>query len=339
MTHSPSVKDVAALAGVSIKTVSRVVNGERSVLPATRERVEHAIAELGYVPNTSARTLKSGVGDAVGVVIDTIADPFFASLVSVIEDRALREGMSVQIASTGYDEQREHDQLLRLAGQQVRGVILAPVAREHLYLQRYRAGMPVVMVDRERDGFDSVIVDDQAQAQLAIEQLLALGHTRIAFIGNATGWDTLTRRYEGYRRALEAHGLPLDPHLTPPGVAEVLAARDATASVLGLPRPATAIFAANQRTGYGVASELHRSGRIDVAFISFGDFPFADVLKPAATCIDQDPERIGTAAIERLLELMREPNNIPQRIVVKTELHQRGSGSIPVPVLEGAIPA
>ena len=116
MNARPGLKDVDADAGVSIKTVSRVVNNEASVLPATRMRVKRSISELDYVVDTRAGALKSGVPDAVGVLVDTIADPFFSSVVSAIEDRALEDGLSVIFASTGFDSGRERDQLLRLTG-------------------------------------------------------------------------------------------------------------------------------------------------------------------------------------------------------------------------------
>ncbi|MBC7725584.1 MAG: LacI family DNA-binding transcriptional regulator [Burkholderiaceae bacterium] len=324
----PSITDVAAHAGVSIKTVSRVVNAEASVLPATRARVDLSISELGYVPNSSARTLKSGVGDAVGVVIDTIADPFFAALVSVIETRALAEDMGVLFASTGFDEGRERDQLLRLAGQQVRGIILAPVAQDHGYLERYRASTPIVMVDRPRDTFDSVVVDDIRATRAAIDQFVRLGHTRIAFIGFDARFSTTTHRYEGYRQALAEHGIPLDHTLAPQAAAEVTDAKVATLGLFGLASPPTAIFAANPRAGIGVVDALHTTGHTGVAVISFGDFAFASVIRPAVSYIDQDPFHIGNAAIERLITLINEPGTQRKRIVLDTNLVARGSGEI-----------
>lgn len=335
MRDRPGIKDVAAHAEVSIKTVSRVVNQEVSVLASTRERVERSIIELGYVPNSSARTLKSGVGDAVGVVIDTIADPFFASLVSVIEDRALQEGMSVLFASTGFDTGRERDQLLRLAGQQVRGIILAPVADDHGYLQRYRASTPIVMVDRHTEGFDSVVVDDVEATRKAVTELLTLGHTRIAFVGNDPRFSTIRGRYRGYELSLAAHGIQVDPALAPSSSAEFNDAKTATLGLLDLSDPPTAIFTANPRAGGGAAEALHSTGSTGIAMISFGDFSFSEVLKPAVSCIDQDPYRIGNAAIERLLHLINSPKTPPQRIVLQTELLRRGSGEIPVPELSG----
>lgn len=331
MRRPPGIKDVAALAQVSIKTVSRVVNGEGSVLPATRARVERSVIELGYVPNGSARTLKSGVGDAVGVVVDTIADTFFASLVSVIEDRALREGMGVLFASTGFDAGRERDQLLRLAGQQVRGIILVPVAENHDYLERYRASTPVVMVDRHMVGYDSVVVDDVEATKAAVTDLIRIGHRRIAFIGYEAALSTIRSRHAAYQESLAEHGIALDSRLAPPSAAEIADTRLATLRLFNLQDPPTAIFAANLRAGIGVADALHGTGRTHIALISFGDFSLAHLLKPAVSCIDQDPYRIGNAAIERLLQLINTPGTPPQRIVVATERVKRGSGEIPGP--------
>lgn len=329
MKDRPGIKDVAAHAGVSIKTVSRVVREEASVLPATRMQVEQSISELGYVPNAMARALKSGVAEAVGVVIDTIADPFFASLVSVIEDRALKNGMSVVFASTGFDVGRERDQLLRLAGQQIRGIILAPVAKDHGYLERYRSSMPVVMVDRREEGFDSVAVNDTAATKQAVEQLILHGHTRIAFIGRDDRFSTVTHRVGGYEQALVEHNIDVDPILFPRSAAEVNAAKVVTTRLLGLPAPPTAIFAANPRAGMGVADALHGLNRTDVALVSFGDFSLAGVLKPGVTCIDQDPYQIGNAAIERLIYLLNSPGTTPEDILVDTKLLHRGSGELP----------
>ena len=323
------LKDVAAHAGVSIKTVSRVVNEEASVLPATRMKVERSISALDYVLDTRARALKSGVADTVGVLVDTIADPFFASLVSVIEDRALEVGLSVIFASTGFSSARERDQVLRLTGQRVRGIILAPVSRDHSYLARYRSTTPVVMIDRGSEGFDSVVVDDSEATREAVGGFIARGHTRIAFVGRDERFRTILRRAHGYEQALIEHGIEVDPALSPPTVAEADAAKTMTTVLLGLPRPPTAIFAANPRAGMGVVDALQGLSRTDVALISFGDFLLAGVLRPGVTCIDQDPYRIGNAAIERLTHLMDSPETPPQEILIETELLQRGSGELP----------
>jgi LacI family transcriptional regulator len=329
MKARPGLKDVAAHAGVSIKTVSRVVNDEASVLPVTRMKVERSISELGYVLNTMARALKSGVADAVGVLVDTIADPFFSSLVHVIEDRALEDGLNVIFASTGFNSARERDQLLRLMGQRVRGVILAPVAQDYTYLTRYRSTTPVVMIDRAREGFDSVVVDDSEATRKAIEGFISRGHTRIAFIGWDDRFSTIFRRADGYEQAFSAHNIEVDPAMLPRLAADEDGAKTVTTMLLGLPQPPTAIFAANPRLGMGVVEALQSLNRTDVALISFGDFSLAGALKPGVTCIDQDPHRIGNAAIERLTHLMDSPDTTSEEILIETELLERGSGELP----------
>ena len=328
MNPRPGLKDVAAHAGVSIKTVSRVVNNEVSVSPATRTRVKRSISELDYVLDTRARALKSGVPDAVGVLVDTIADPFFSSLVGAIEDRALEDGLSVIFASTGFDSDRERDQLLRLTGQRVRGIILAPVAQDHSYLGRYRSTMPVVMIDRRTEGFDSVVVDDEKATRGAIEGFISRGHTRIAFVGRDERFSTVIQRAHGYDQVLIKHNIEVDPAMSPPSAAETDSAKSVTTMLLSLPQPPTAIFAANPRSGMGVVEALHGLNRTDVALISFGDFSLAGALKPGVTCIGQDPHRIGVAALERLTQLMDSPETAPEEILIETELLQRGSGEL-----------
>ena len=329
MKTRPGLKDVAAHAGVSIKTVSRVVNDEPSVLPATRMRVERSISELDYVLDTRASALKSGVADAVGVLVDTIADPFFSSLVSAIEDRALDDGLSVIFASTGFNSVRERDQLLRLTGERVRGIILAPVAQDHSYLARYRSTMPVVMIDRGREGFDSVVVDDRDATREAVEGFVSRGHTRIAFVGRDERFTTIVQRAQGYEQVLIEHEIEFDPALSPPSASEAGEAKTVTTMLLSLPQPPTAIFAANPRSGMGVVDALQGLKRTDVALISFGDFSLAGVFEPGVTCIDQDPYRIGNAAIERLTHLMESPETTPEEVLIETELLERGSGELP----------
>ena len=145
---APTLHDVAAEAGVSIKTVSRVVNGTPTVDAAIRDRVQEAIDRLQYVPNALARTLKAGTGNTIGVVIDTIADPFFAALTSAVENAALAAGMGTVYGSTGFDPARERSHVERMAMQRVRALILAPTNGSHDYLDRYRPSFPVILIDR-----------------------------------------------------------------------------------------------------------------------------------------------------------------------------------------------
>lgn len=327
---APTLHDVAAEAGVSIKTVSRVVNGTPTVDAGIRERVQEAIERLQYVPNTLARTLKAGTGNTIGVVIDTIADPFFATLTSAVETAALEAGLGTVFGSTGFDTARERSHVERMAMQRVRALILAPTGGPHDYLDRYRPAFPVILVDRdvEQGGFDVVRVDDVALAQEAVAHLVRHGHRRVAFIGSDERFITTRDRLTGYRDALQAVGVEPDPAWIRPGPTRDVDAATVALEVLALDDPPTAIFAANPRAAIGVAHALHTTGNADVAFVSFGDFPLAQTLSPAVTYVDQDPVAIGNAAMHRVLLHLADAGPTAESVFVPTRLVPRGSGEL-----------
>jgi LacI family transcriptional regulator len=336
----PTVHDVAEEAHVSIKTVSRVVNGEVNVSDAVRHRVLAAVEKLHYVPNGMARSLKVGLGDAVGVVIDSIADPFFAALTSAVEARALEAGLTVVFGSTGYDASRERRQVERMVMQQVRGVVLAPVQGDHSYLAGYRRSVPVVLIDREVEhgDYDTVLVDDHGATCQAVQHLIDHGHRRIAFIGKDSRFPTMTERHRGYSDCLAQAGIPEDPALAPSEAADEAGGAAAVLRLLRERPDVTALFCANTWAGLGAVHALHTGQRTDVAMVSFGDFPLAGTLEPGVTCVDQDPRLIGEVAIERLLSrlgLGAQPpaatGTVPQRTILPARLVVRGSGEIEAP--------
>ena len=351
MNRRPTVRDVAFRAGVSIKTVSRVVNGSAGVSEEVRLRVTAAVDELHYVPNSWARSLKVGTGDTIGVVIDTIGDPFFAALMSAVEDRALQAGLNVVFGSTGFDAAREQRQVERMAMQQVRALLLAPVTGDHSYFAPYRSSFPTVLVDRglETDGYDVVLVDDDGATRHAVQHLLRHGHRRIAFLGADSRFPTTMRRLAGYQNAMAAAGIEPRPTWAPAGVAESQEVEAATRALLGGGvaggggagggRGAaggaggddwvTALLAANTRAGIGAVRALHGLGRTDVTMVGFGDFPLAGTLRPGVTVVDQDPHRIGVTATERLIARVDGTVTGPgEELIVPTELLERGSGEL-----------
>ena len=332
MSGRVSIKDVAEAAQVSIKTVSRVLNGVESVDPVMRDRVERAIASLDYVPNPTARSLRTGAGTVIGVVVDSIDDPFFAALVSAVEDDAQRQGLDVVVASTRYNPSRERVQLLRLVAQQARGIILAPTGQSLDFLAAHRSRTPVVTIDRAVPGFDSITVDDHAAAALAVEHLVAAGHRRIGFIGYDPVFQTARRRLRGYTDVLRRHELPVDVALRPEVALASDSARAALDAVLGLPDPPTALFLANARHATSAVAELHDLDRTDLAVVSFGDFTLADAVRPAISCVNQDPHRMGVVAFARLCELMLAPQTAPKAQRLQTSFIDRGSHTIaPLP--------
>jgi LacI family transcriptional regulator len=330
MTGRATVYDVARVAGVSIKTVSRVVNGSEEVSESTRQRVLSAVDELSYVRNSVAHSLRTGSGDAIGVVIDSIADSFFATLVSVIEERMLAEGIGVLIASTGRSPDRERAQIARLAGQNVRALVIAPTAGDHTYIADTTAGLPVVLVDRgwEIAGYDSVVVQDRSGAKSAVDHLIAAGHRRIAFIGDDGELPTITERRLGYLDGLDQAGIAVDPLLVRDGCGDPESAAVATDELLAMTDPPSAVFSSNPRSSLGVVKCLHRGGHTDIALISFGDFALADSLEPGVTIVDQDPTPIAAAAVDLLLARMRGEQSEATNIVLPVHVVPRGSGEL-----------
>ncbi len=330
MTGRATVYDVARVAGVSIKTVSRVVNGSEQVADGTRERVQAAVTQLAYVRNAVAHSLRTGSGDAIGVVIDSIADSFFAKLVSVVEERMLAEGIGVLIASTGRSTTRERAQVARLAGQNVRALLIAPIGDDHSYIPDVTRGLPMVLLDRgwEIAGYDTVQVQDRAGAKAAIDQLLANGHRRIAFIGDNDDLPTIAERRSGYLDSLAGKKVAMDALLMRTGCGEPDTAALATAELLALEDPPTAVFSSNPRASLGVVRALHQGGRTDIAMISFGDFALADSLEPAVTIVDQDPTPIAEAAVDLLLSRMRGDELPVTDVVLPVNIVPRGSGEL-----------
>ncbi|WP_412544550.1 substrate-binding domain-containing protein [Longispora sp. K20-0274] len=238
------MKDVAAQAGVALKTVSRVVNGEPGVGPGTLARVEQAITELGYRRNESARQLRSGRAGTLAMVVRDIADPFFAAIGRAVEMTAHRDGQVVMIGSTHEDPKREREVALAFCARRPDALILAPIADSQDYLHpEVEAGLPVVAIDRPAHGIlaDTVLSDNVGGIRTAVAHLVAHGHRRIGYLGDDPMVFTARERVEAFRAALTEHGITPDESLirlaapTTPGIARSLA------ELLGAPTPAPAL--------------------------------------------------------------------------------------------------
>jgi LacI family transcriptional regulator len=321
-----TMREVAALAGVSAKTVSRVMNNDRYVSDDVRRRVSDAIDQLQYVPNTLARTFRSGRDAAIGIAVPDIADPFFATVTQAIEQVARTRQTAVFVTSLGNDPADERGTVEALLGRQVAGLISTPISADQSYLKPWQSRTTMVFIDRTptRITADSVVEDDHEGAHAATTHLIEHGHRRIGFIGDALSVTTTARRLKGYRAALAGAGLADDPDITALGVTSTAEAAAATRQLLGRPEPPTALFSSNARCSIAVVPALQAIGRTDVAFISFGDFPLADALDPALTVVDQDPSAVGQVAATRLFERMDHPNRrlkrntvLPVRLVTR----------------------
>jgi LacI family transcriptional regulator len=325
--------DVAELAGVSAKTVSRVFNDDAHVSDGTRSKVQAAMLALNFVPNMLARSFRVGYDKAVGVAVPDIADPFFAAMTRAIEDVALSRQMGVVISSLGRDAARERPVLEALLHRSIVGLIAVPIGDDQSYLVPWQQRTPLVFVDvlPARITADSVVVDDRAGAMEATVHLLRRGHRRIAFVGDSLEVATTRLRLEGYQAALAENGIDFDNGLVAfSGRDSYHDMRPVMDALLAAERLPSAIFSSNAKCTMGLVAELQRVERTDLALVSFGDFPTASLLRPAVTVINQDPAHMGQAAAERLLLRLDNPRRRVRRsTVLPVSLVERGSGELP----------
>jgi LacI family transcriptional regulator len=323
-----TMRDVAEVANVSIKTVSRVFNDDPHVLPDTRLRVEAALRELNYVPNAVATTLRAGSAPIIGLVVPDLVDPFFASIAQSVGNVAADHGMSASVTSIGTDPLIERKVVETTLSQSISGLIIAPVTTDQSYLQPWIDRTPIVFVDRSPIGIraDSFTQDDHGGALCATEILLGRGHVRVAFVGDSLTQPT-AHRLEGYRQAHRHRGIAQDDRLVILDVWDRQAAAAAVAQLKALDDPPTAIFSSNDRSSMALIPAIKAH---DFALISFGDFPMADMLTPAVTVIDQDPNSLGTLAAERVFDrLSQRRKRYRRRTVIPVSLVERESSGGP----------
>jgi LacI family transcriptional regulator len=327
-SNSPTLRDVAKAAGVSTKTVSRVLNDHPLVAPATREHVQSVIAELGYRPNPLARSLRKGRDDTVGVVVDGIDDGFFARAAASVERVALDYGITVIIASTHRQRGRERAIINELIQRCVAGLVVASVDDDHSYLAPYADAL--VFIDREPRNLaaDAVLVDDSAAARQAVGHLISHGHRRIAYVGDVLELQTSKDRFRGYEEALAAASIHMDPALAHPHCPTPAESSKAALELLALANPPSAIFTSRAPCSIGVVPVLQSQRRTDIALVSFGDFDMANSLRPAITVVDHSPEAIGRFAMERLVKRLENRALPAETFLLPLKLIQRGSGEL-----------
>ncbi|MFD7296643.1 LacI family DNA-binding transcriptional regulator [Streptomyces sp. NPDC059897] len=329
--NRPTMKDVAARAGVGLKTVSRVVNAEPGVTEDTERRVQEAIAALGFRRNDSARVLRKGRTASIGLVLEDLADPFYGPLSRAVEEVARAHGALLINGSSAEDPEREQELVLALCARRVDGLVVIPAGSDHQYLApEIAAGVATVFVDRPAGKIDADVVlsDNFGGARDGVAHLIARGHRRIGFIGDQPRIHTAVERVRGYRAAMEEAGLAVDDRWVSLGVTEPERVRRAAEEMLTGPDPVTAIFSGNNRvtvTAVRVLSELERP----VALVGFDDIELGDLLKPGVTVVSQDAAQLGRTAADRLFLQLDGAALPPERIELPTRLIQRGSGELP----------
>lgn len=304
-----SLRDVAALAGVSVGSVSNVLNRPESVSQSVADRVHAAIDSLGYVRNDAARQLRAGRSRCIGLVVLDISNPFFADLARGAERRAAEEGLTVLLGDTEEDSGRERVYVDLFAEQRVFGLLVSPLGGSMNRLRELgKKGLSTVLVDwqTEDDQFSSVAVDNVAGGQLAVNHLIEQGHQRIAFVGGPHSIRQVADRFEGARRAVSQHpGATLEVIDTES--LTVLQGRQAGERIIQRTPSARpeAIFAANDLLALGLLQAFNLSGKVavpdDIALIGYDDIDFASAALVSLSSVRQPSAEIGRTAVELLL--------------------------------------
>jgi LacI family transcriptional regulator len=330
------MREVAALAGVSLSTVSRVINGA-DVAPDLARRVREAVELLGYRRDLTASRLRRADRQSatIGLVLEDVANPFFSALHRSIEDVARGRDVLVFAGSSDEDARRERELIDALLARGVDGLVIAPTGGDDSWLARdQRAGVALVFIDRPPRFIDAdaVLSENAEGADLAVTHLIAHGHRRIAYLGDRPEIHTADARLRGYRDALARAGLPHDPALVREPVLDSPAARQATHELLRGADPPTAFFSGQNLITIGAARALHEAGlQHRVALVGFDDVALADVVEPALTVVAQDPVELGRVAAAALFARLDGDGGPTRRVSIPTRLELRGSGELPGP--------
>ncbi|MGW1544371.1 LacI family DNA-binding transcriptional regulator [Streptomyces sp. NPDC002309] len=335
-----TMADVARRAGVSVATVSHVLNGTRPVLPGTRQAVLDAVDELGYTPNTLARSLVTSRTRSIGLAVSAVSNPYFTEILQGVEEAAVGQGYGLLIADPHDDPEHERKVVQLLHERRVDGLIVAPSPspRELLsYLHRHQ--VPTVLLDRVVDGpadgtprFDQICAQGSEPVAGMVTHLAELGHRRIGLVAGRRGLSTTAERITGYRHGLAAAGLPHDERLVVHGDSESAAGERATAALLSLAAPPTALVTANNAMTIGALRALRARGLsvpADIALCCFDDFAWADLFSPRLTAIAQPGKELGAQAVRILLERLAAPDRPARTVRLPCTLVHRTSCGCP----------
>jgi LacI family transcriptional regulator len=338
---SVSIREVAAHAGVSVGTVSNVLNRPDIVAASTRRRVLAAIDALGFVRNESARQLRAGRSRMIGLIVLDVANPFFTDVARGVEDEASESGLAVIMCNSDEQLARESSYLDLLEQQRVQGILITPVSDDDSGLAQLQArGTPVILVDRRSPSGNqcSVAVDDVLGGDLAVSHLMAAGHERIAFAGGPVTLQQVADRREGALRALSRAGASAAELMLIDTPALNVAAGKAAGSAIAQSRPAdrpTAVFCANDLVAFGLLQEMTQIGiRVpeDIAIVGYDDIDFAAAAAVPLSSVRQPRQQIGRTAAQLLLEEAYESQEHKHRqVIFQPELEIRRSSQASPP--------
>lgn len=329
----PTMIDVARDAGVSFKTVSRVINNEPNVAEGLTARVLNSIEELGFRRNDVAASLRAGTTEMLALVTGDLQNSFYGHVATGVIDVARARGHQVIMSSTQESEENERAILLDLCQRRMAGLIVVPVGADHVYLEReMRMGTKVVFLDRPAPslGTDSVVLDNRGGAYAAAKKLLEAGHTRVGVVSDDLEIFTFAERLAGVKDAVVEANLTWDPELVEAGLRTPRDAREAVVRLGSLPEPPTAVFASNNRMTTGaVAAIVQDSVRVSLA--GFDDFEAADLLPIDVSLVSYDAEQMGRRAAELLFARLGGDTSDPKHEVIPTTLVMRGPHALRQP--------
>jgi LacI family transcriptional regulator len=329
-----TMADVAREAGVSVSTVSHVLNRTRPVRQETEALVRAAVERTGYIQDGIARSMVTGGTTTVGVAMSAISNPYFGEVLQAIERTLAAAGYSLLLVDTHDDPDLELKAIESVLARRVDAIVLAPSSEPGRSLARAaRAGVPVIILDRlVRAPLDQVGSYNTAPTAQLVDHLVGHGHHRIAMISGRDGLATTEERVKGYRRGLRDHGIAFAPELLVGGDGSDDVAEQAVARLLRLEDPPTAVVVGNNLMTIGAMRGLRAAGlRVpsDMALVAFDDFSWSDLFHPRLTTMAQPTTELGERTVELLLARLADPDRPPQRVRLRTSLVLRESCGCP----------
>jgi len=330
---NPTINDVAKRAGVSTTTVSHIINGTRYVSDELKVKVEAAIRELGYRPNSLARGLRRGESKTLGLIVPDNSNPFFAEILRSIENIGYEHGYAVILCNSDGDIKKEISYTELLVAKQVDGIVFITTNNSCEHLQQLtEAGIPIVVIDRDipLKGSDVLLVDDFQGGYAAARYLIELGHTRIACIGGPSPLTPSADRVNGYRQAMQEAGHPILPEWIVAGDFQFSGGEAGIRQLMALSSRPTAVFACNDMMALGALRGLREMGLSvprDLSLVGFDDVSLSSVVSPALTTIGQPVKEISEIAFQLLIDrISKKTDEFPEkRIVLPTKLIVRES--------------
>ncbi len=338
------MRDIASLARVSTATVSHVINQTAHVSSELTERVMRAIRELNYHPNAMARSLRTRQSRTVGMVVPSITNPFFPAVVRGVEDVLSQEGYTLLLGNSDYDIQKEEAYYHTFSAKRVDGLVLeiTPTQPPQYFWRHKWDETPVVCIDRVYPavGGDAVLVDNLAGSYEAVCHLLEAGHRRIGVITGPQQMLMAGRRLRGYKRALRAFGVAIDPELVREGHFDVQSGYEQAKALLGLGGRPTALFVSNGLMTLGALRAILEFGLRcpeDIALVSFDDLDGFELMRPSITAVAQPVYQMGSTAARMLVNrISGKLTGPPRRRLLKTKLIIRESSSVQLKVAGSA---